>query len=103
MQSENSDVPQESILRQATIRRSITDIKYIGKMAHRSPRHMIKGSWHEVKAVTDFATVKTMEKEEAKAAGLYEVIGAAIDDAYIAELKKLVVHQDAIDQSKRYT
>ena len=45
MQSENSDVPQESILRQATIRRSITDIKYIGKMAHRLPRHMIKGSW----------------------------------------------------------
>ena len=54
----------------------------------------------EVKAVTDFATVKTMEKEEAKKAGLYEVIGAAIDDAYIAELKKLVVHQDAIDQVK---
>ena len=54
----------------------------------------------EVKAVTDFATVKTMEKEEAKKAGLYEVIGAAIDDAYIAELKKLVVHQDAINQVK---
>ncbi len=28
------------------------------------------------------------------------MIGAAIDDAYIAELKKLVVHQDAIDQVK---
>ena len=66
-------------------------------MAHRLPRHMIKD---EVKAVTDFATVKTMGKEEAKKAGLYEVIGAAIDDAYIAELKKLVVHQDAIDQVK---
>ena len=59
-----------------------------------------KGIMDEVKAVTDFATVKTMEKEEAKKAGLYEVIGAAIDDAYIAELKKLVVHQDAIDQVK---
>lgn len=59
-----------------------------------------KGIMEEVKAVTDFATVKTMEKEEAKKAGLYEVIGAAIDDAYIAELKKLVVHQDAIDQVK---
>ena len=43
-----------------------------------------KGIMDEVKAVTDFATVKTMEKEEAKKAGLYEVIGAAIDDAYIA-------------------
>ena len=59
-----------------------------------------KGIMDEVKAVTDFAAVKTMEKEEAKEAGLYEVIGAAIDDAYIAELKKLVVHQDAIDQVK---
>ena len=59
-----------------------------------------KGIMDEVKAVTDFATVKTMEKEEAKKAGLYEVIGAAIDDAYIAELKKLVVHQDASDQVK---
>ena len=59
-----------------------------------------KGIMDEVKAVTDFATVKTMEKEEAKKSGLYEVIGAAIDDAYIAELKKLVVHQDAIDQVK---
>ena len=59
-----------------------------------------KGIMDEVKAVTDFATVKTMEKEEAKKAGLYEVIGAAIDDAYIAEFKKLVVHQDAIDQVK---
>ena len=59
-----------------------------------------KGIMDEVKAVTDFATVKTMEKEEEKKAGLYEVIGAAIDDAYIAELKKLVVHQDAINQVK---
>ena len=59
-----------------------------------------KGIMDEVKAVTDFATVKTMEKEEAKKAGLYEVIGPAIDDAYIAELKKLVVHQDAINQVK---
>ena len=59
-----------------------------------------KGIMDEVKAVTDFATVKTMEKEKKKKSGLYEVIGAAIDDAYIAELKKLVVHQDAIDQVK---
>ena len=57
-----------------------------------------KGIMDEVKAVTDFATVKTMDKEAAKEAGLYEVIGAAIDDAYIAELKKQVLHQDAIDQ-----
>ena len=36
--------------------------------------------------------------DEAKAAGLYQVIGADIDDPYIAELKKLVLHQDCIDK-----
>ena len=51
----------------------------------------------EVKAVEDYTTMKTMGIEEAKAAGLYEVIGAEVDDAYIAELKKQVIHQDAID------
>ncbi|MCI5620405.1 MAG: phospho-sugar mutase [Lachnospiraceae bacterium] len=56
-----------------------------------------KGIMEEVKKVTDYATVKTMSLEDAKAAGLYEVIGANVDDPYIEELKKLVVHQDAID------
>ncbi len=56
------------------------------------------GIMDEVKKVTDYASVKTMPLEEAKAAGLYQVIGADIDDAYIAELKKLVLHQDCIDQ-----
>nr|WP_317282933.1 phospho-sugar mutase [uncultured Sellimonas sp.] len=55
-----------------------------------------KGIMDEVKAVTEFASVKTMEKQKAKEDGLYEVIGAEIDDAYIAELKKQVIHQDAI-------
>jgi len=55
------------------------------------------GIMDEVKKVTDYNTVKTMALEEAKAAGLYETIGANIDDPYIAELKKTVVHQDAID------
>lgn len=35
----------------------------------------------EVEAVTDYATVKTMSLEAAKEAGLYEVIGEAVDDA----------------------
>lgn len=56
-----------------------------------------KGIMDEVKAVEDYTTMKTMSLDEAKAAGLYEVIGAEIDDAYIAELKKQVLHQDAID------
>lgn len=58
------------------------------------------GIMDEVKAVTDFDTVKTMSKEEAVKEGLYETIGAKVDDAYIAELKKLVLHQDAIDEVK---
>ena len=51
----------------------------------------------EVRAVTDFHDVKTMSKEDAVKAGLYNVIGKEVDDAYIAELKKLVIHQDSID------
>jgi phosphoglucomutase len=55
------------------------------------------GIMNEVKAITDYSVCKKMDKEAAVAAGLYQVIGADIDDPYIAELKKLVVHQDAID------
>lgn len=54
------------------------------------------GIMAEVKAVTDFNTVKTMDKQAAVAAGLYQVIGAEIDDAYIAELKKQVKNPEAI-------
>lgn len=56
------------------------------------------GIMDEVKAVTDYSTVKTMDKKEAMEAGLYEVIGAEIDDAYIAELKKQVIHEDCIKE-----
>lgn len=56
------------------------------------------GIMAEVRKVTDYATVKTMSLEDAKAAGLYQVIGADIDDPYMEELKKLVLHQDCIDQ-----
>lgn len=52
----------------------------------------------EVKAVTDYHTVKTMEEEKAKADGLLTIIGKEIDDAYMAELKKQIVHQDIIDE-----
>lgn len=54
------------------------------------------GIMGEVKAISDWNTVKTMDKEAAQAAGLFEVIGQAIDDAYMAELKKQVLHMDAI-------
>ena len=54
----------------------------------------------EVKKVTDYAAVKTMDKDAAVSAGLYQQIGADIDDPYIAELKSLVLHQDSIDAVK---
>lgn len=56
------------------------------------------GIMDEVKAVTDWATVKTMTKDEATKAGLYQVIGAEIDDKYIAELKKQVKRPEAIKE-----
>lgn len=54
------------------------------------------GIMAEVEAITDYSTVKTMSREEAVSAGLYEVIGQAIDDAYIGELKSQVLHMDSI-------
>ena len=59
------------------------------------------GIMGEVKKVTDFNRVKTMDKDEAAAAGLYEVIGQAIDDAYMEELKKQVLHMDAIQAESK--
>lgn len=53
----------------------------------------------EVNAITDYYTVKTMEKEAAIAAGLYHIIGAEIDDAYMAELKKQIIHAEVIKEA----
>ena len=57
-----------------------------------------KGIMSEVGKVTDYNAVKTMDLEEAKASGLYVVIGKEIDDAYIEELKKQVIHWDSIKE-----
>lgn len=54
------------------------------------------GIMDEVKAVTDYNKVLTMDKDAATAAGLYVTIGQEVDDAYIAELKKQVKHMDSI-------
>ena len=53
---------------------------------------------NEVKAVTDYADVLTMDKEAAMAAGLYQVIGSEIDDAYMVELKKQIIHPEVIQE-----
>ena len=52
----------------------------------------------EVQAIKDYHTVKTMSREDAVAAGLYEVIGKEIDDKYMAELKKQIIHPDVIQE-----
>jgi len=57
-----------------------------------------KGVTEEVLAIEDLSKVKTMTASDAKASGLYKVIGAEIDDKYIANVKAQVVNQDAIDK-----
>ena len=49
-----------------------------------------------VAAVTSFDQVKTMSKDEAKAAGLYITVGQKVDDAYIAEVKKQQIHPEIV-------
>jgi phosphoglucomutase len=56
------------------------------------------GIINEVKAITDYAEVKTMSKEDAMAQGLYEIIGEEIDDTYMVELKKQIIHPELIKE-----
>ena len=57
-----------------------------------------KGIMAEVQKLSDYASLKTMDLSSAKAEGLYQSIGAEVDDAYIEELKKQVIHWDAIKE-----
>lgn len=52
----------------------------------------------EVNAVTDFASIKMMERSQAEEQGLFRVIGQEIDDRYMEELKKLVLSPEAIQR-----
>lgn len=52
----------------------------------------------EVAMVTDFSMVKTMEEDEARAEGLFNIIGTDFDDKYVAELKKQSIHPEIIPQ-----
>ena len=58
------------------------------------------GIMDEVRAVKDFSSVKSIDKEEAFEKGLYQVIGSDIDDPYIAVLKTQVSNPAAIEQMK---
>lgn len=57
-----------------------------------------KGIMDEVQKVSDYSLMKTMNLEDAKTAGLYVTIGADIDDSYMEELKKQVIHWDSIKE-----
>ena len=50
----------------------------------------------EVAKVTEFSQVKTMAEDDARAAGLFHVIGTDFDDKYLAELKKQSIHPEII-------
>ncbi|MBQ8663088.1 MAG: phospho-sugar mutase [Eubacterium sp.] len=54
------------------------------------------GIMAEVKQVTDYGQVRTMDAEAAMLAGLYQTIGMDIDMAYMEELKKIILHPEAI-------
>ncbi|QWT52097.1 phospho-sugar mutase [Eubacterium sp. MSJ-33] len=53
----------------------------------------------KVNAIADLSEVKKMSKEDAIAKGLLHLIDKEVDDAYIAELHKLVMRQDLIDKA----
>ena len=55
----------------------------------------------EVNAITDYAQVKMTTKEDAAAAGLYEVIGEEMDDRYMAALKTQVLHPEIIKEEAK--
>lgn len=50
----------------------------------------------EVNKISDYSSVKRLERAEAEKRGLLQVIGEEIDDAYIAELKKLILNPEVI-------
>ena len=52
----------------------------------------------EVAKVTSFEQVSTMDEEEAKKAGLFNIIDESMDDKYMVELKKQAIHPEVIEK-----
>ncbi len=61
-----------------------------------SPRD--KDIINEVNKVTEYSMVKTISREEAGSKRLYHVIGNAIDNRYIEELRKLSINPEIIKE-----
>ncbi|MCL2355287.1 MAG: phospho-sugar mutase, partial [Oscillospiraceae bacterium] len=53
---------------------------------------------NEINNIYDYANIKTMDLEDAKAQGLYNVIGEEIDDEYIKRLHELSLNPDIIKE-----
>ena len=50
----------------------------------------------EVNAIHDYSAIKRISEKQAKDNGLLQIIGKEVDDAYIKELKKLILNPDVI-------
>ena len=55
----------------------------------------------EVNKLKNFEEVKRMDIKEAKAKGLYNIIGKEVDDGYIGEIKKLVLNPDVLEEEAK--
>ena len=54
----------------------------------------------EVNKIQRFENAKNMDKQEAIQKGLYHTVGMEMDDAYIGELKKIVLNPEIIKEQK---
>ncbi len=70
---------------------------YWAEGAQITPPHD-SGIMAEVKAITDYRNVLTMDKAAAVEAGLYQVIGSDVDDIYMECLKKQVKNPEIIEK-----
>ena len=59
-----------------------------------------KGIIGEVNAITDFSVIKTMDRSEAEAAGLFNVIGKEVDDGFIASIKAQAIRPDEVKKAE---
>lgn len=56
----------------------------------------------KINAVDDFSMLKVSDKDDAVGQGLFHLIGKEIDDAYMAELHKLVLSPEAIKRQAKH-
>ena len=55
----------------------------------------------EVAKVTEFGQVKSMAEDDARAAGLFKVIGTDFDDLYVEQLKAQSIHPEIIKEAAK--